>query len=244
MLLPNEGIIDVHAHIIPKADDGSRYLGETRFMLKEAYEQGIRSVIATPHYIRGHNRMDVRQILDTLEKVKKTAGEIADDLEIYSGEELFYYDGVEDALLSGRALTLGGTRYVLVEFPTAVSYRDIYQAVRSLTLARYIPVLAHIERFPCLRKAGSLEELTEAGAYMQMNFSSLSGIRHPVDRLWCRRMVKEGKIHFLGSDMHRLDYRPPGIKEAVEWLQKNCGTECFENLTCRQPKKLLRGELL
>ena len=36
MLQPVNGIIDVHAHIIPKADDGSRYLGETRFMLKEA----------------------------------------------------------------------------------------------------------------------------------------------------------------------------------------------------------------
>ena len=46
MLQPVNGIIDVHAHIIPKADDGSRYLGETRFMLKEAYAQGIRSVIA------------------------------------------------------------------------------------------------------------------------------------------------------------------------------------------------------
>lgn len=71
MLQPVNGIIDVHAHIIPKADDGSRYLGETRFMLKEAYAQGIRSVIATPHYLHRHNKMSAGQILDALEKVKK-----------------------------------------------------------------------------------------------------------------------------------------------------------------------------
>ena len=94
MLQPVNGIIDVHAHIIPKADDGSRYLGETRFMLKEAYAQGIRSVIATPHYLHRHNKMSAGQILDALEKVKKMAGEIAPDLTIYSGEELFYHDGI------------------------------------------------------------------------------------------------------------------------------------------------------
>ena len=71
MLQSVNGIIDVHAHIIPKADDGSRYLGETRFMLKEAYAQGIRSVIATPHYLHRHNKMSAGQILDALEKVKK-----------------------------------------------------------------------------------------------------------------------------------------------------------------------------
>lgn len=108
MLQPVNGIIDVHAHIIPKADDGSRYLGETRFMLKEAYAQGIRSVIATPHYLHRHNKMSAGQILDALEKVKKMAGEIAPDLTIYSGEELFYHDGIVEALQSGRALSLGG----------------------------------------------------------------------------------------------------------------------------------------
>lgn len=120
MLQPVNGIIDVHAHIIPKADDGSRYLGETRFMLKEAYAQGIRSVIATPHYLHRHNKMSAGQILDALEKVKKMAGEIAPDLTIYSGEELFYHDGIVEALQSGRALSLGGTRYVLIEFSTTV----------------------------------------------------------------------------------------------------------------------------
>lgn len=244
MLQPINGIIDIHTHIIPKADDGSRYLGETRYMLKEAYAQGVRGVVATPHYIRGHNKMSAGQILDTLNKVKKAASEIASDLTIYSGEELFYQDEIVEALQSGRALTLGDTRYVLIEFSTSVSYKDVYKAVRHLTLVGYIPVLAHIERYSCLRKIGCIEELIQAGAYMQMNYSSLTGLSHPVDRLWCRKAVKEGKIHLLGTDMHRLDYRPPELKKAAEWLQKDCGREMFERLTYHQPKKLLNGELI
>lgn len=238
------GMIDVHSHIIPKADDGSRYLGETRSMLKEVYAQGFRGVIATPHFIHRHNRMDVSQIREGFKKVAAIAKEIDPGFVIYPGEEIFYFDGIVDALASGRALTLGETRYVLVEFSTGIPYKDIFQAVRRLTLARYIPVLAHIERYQCLRKKGCVEELIQIGAYMQMNFGSLVGFRHPADRMWCRNMIEDGKIHLLGTDMHRLDYRPPDTKGAVQWLQKKAGQECLERLTRYQPAKLLAGEVI
>lgn len=238
------GMVDVHSHIIPKADDGSRYLGETRSMLKAAYEQGFRGVIATPHFIHRHNRMDASQIREGLKKVETIAAEIDPDFKIYPGEEIYYFDGVVDALASGRALTLADTRYVLVEFSTSIAYKDIFQAVRRLTLARYIPVLAHIERYQCLRKKGCVEELIQVGAYMQMNFGSLSGLKHLPDRMWCRKMIQDGKIHLLGTDMHRLDYRPPDTAGAVEWIRKKAGQECLERLTCYQPAKLLAGELI
>lgn len=237
-------LIDVHAHILPKVDDGSRYYGETRSMLKEAYQQGICKIIATPHYIHKHNKMKAPQILETVEKVRTLAKEIAPDLEIYPGEELFYYDGIVDALSAGRALTLAGTRYILVEFSTSIPYSDVFQAVRRMTLARYLPVLAHIERYQCLRRSGCVEELIQMGAYMQMNYSSLSGMRHLADRTWCRKMVQDGKIHLLGTDMHRLDHRPPDITKAVEWIEKKAGQECLERLACYHPSKLLAGEPL
>lgn len=236
------GLIDIHSHILPKADDGSRYFGETRSMLKEAYRQGIRKVIATPHYIHKHNKMKVSQIAELHEKVRMLALEIAPDLEVFLGEELFYYDGIVDALTSGRALTMAGTRYILVEFNTSVSFGDLFQAVRRMTLARYLPVLAHIERYQCLRKPGCVEDLIRMGAYMQMNYSSLSGVHHLTDRRWCRKMVLDGKIHLLGTDMHRLDHRPPDITKAVEWLEKKAGQECLERLACYHPQKLLCGE--
>lgn len=238
------GMIDIHSHIIPKADDGSRYLGETKSMLREAYDQGFRRVIATPHYRCRHNRMTKPQILEGLKKVQEIAKEIDPEFIIDPGEELYYSDEIVDALVSGRALTLGGTRYVLVEFSPAIIYKDIFQAVRRLSLSRYIPVLAHIERYQCLRKKGHIDELIQMGAYMQMNFSSLADFKHLSNQLWCRKMVQDGKIHLLGTDMHRLDYRPPDTRAAVRWVEHKVGHECLERLTSYQPAKLLAGELI
>lgn len=239
-----EGIIDVHAHILPKVDDGSRYMDETKLMLSEAYRQGIRGIIATPHYVDRHNRVDADVIREMVEQVQKAAGNIADDFKIYPGQEIFYYNGITDALESGKALTLAGTRYVLVEFSLSIPFQEIVRAVRRLLLARYIPVLAHIERYRCLRNPGSVEALIHAGAYMQMNYSSLTGLKHISDRRWCRRMVLAGNIHLLGTDMHRLNYRPPETEKAVKWIRKKAGQQCLDRLTRVHPGVVLSGSLI
>lgn len=240
------GMIDVHSHVIPKVDDGSRYWGETKVLLSMAYEQGIRGIIATPHYIRHHNRMSSAQIMEQMENMQRIAGQIAPDLKIFLGQELFYFEGAAEAVANGRVLTMAGTKYVLMEFSPRVSYGELYQAVRSLVCSGYIPVLAHVERYACLRTEGRIEEVIQAGARMQMNYQSLSepDIRRIRNRNWCRKMVLAGNVHLLGTDMHRLDYRPPDIVGTVEWIRKKAGDECLRRLTVENPARLLAGEML
>lgn len=238
------GIIDVHAHILPEVDDGAEDMDETNLMLQCAYAQGIRGIIATPHYVERHNLADADAIRESVKLVQIAAKNIAPDFYIYPGQEIFYFDGIAEALRSGKALTLADTRYVLIEFSVSISYQDIVKAVRRLTQARYIPVLAHIERYRCLRNVGRVEELIQAGAYMQMNYASLTGMRHVGDRRWCRKMILAGRIHLLGTDMHRMDYRPPNVREAVEWLYKKVEPPYPEQLMRLYPEILLSGELL
>lgn len=246
------GIIDVHAHILPAVDDGAGDMDETNLMLQCAYAQGIRGIIATPHYVERHNLADAEAIRESVKLVQVEAEGIALDFKIYPGQEIFYFDGITEALRTGKALTLADTRYVLIEFSVNISYQSIFKAVRKLTLARYIPVLAHIERYRCLRSCGCVEELIQAGAYMQMNYGSLAGssengmigMRHISDRRWCRRMVLTGCIHFLGTDMHRMDYRPPNVSETIEWLHKKVEPPYPEQLTRLYAQTLLSGELL
>ena len=159
-------------------------------------------------------------------------------MKIYAGQELIYYNGVFEAVAAGKTMPLAGSNCLLMEFQTDVSYEIIYQAVRQMALMRYRPVLAHIERYRCLRTAGRIEELKKTGAYMQMNFGSLvGGIRHVSDCLWCRKMVLENKIQFLGTDMHRVNFRPPEIRRTVEWIHKKCGEEGADRLMYANPLK-------
>ena len=75
-------IIDVHSHILPGIDDGSRRMWETRELLKQAYGQGIRGVIATPHYHRGKHYVDPDGILELVGKVQAEADRLFPDMKI------------------------------------------------------------------------------------------------------------------------------------------------------------------
>lgn len=236
-------IIDVHSHILPGIDDGARRMWETRELIKQAYGQGIRTIIATPHYHRGKHYIDPDGILELARKVQREADQLFPDLNIYAGQELIYFNGIFDAVAAGKTVPMAGSNCLLMEFQTDVSYEIVYQAVRQMSLMRYRPVLAHIERYQCLRVPGRIEELRKSGAYLQMNFGSLTGgIRHVRENLWCRRMVQEGNIQFLGTDMHRVDFRPPEIGKAVEWIYKKCGEEEAEHIMRRNPLEILIGD--
>lgn len=243
-------IIDVHAHILPGLDDGSPNFGITRRMLRMAYRQGMGGIIATPHYMkhRWHSRPE--QIRELVSLVQKEANRITPGLTIYPGQEINYFDGMEEYLEKGKLLTLADSRFVLTEFFPSSSWSQIENAVRKLILAGYIPVIAHGERYECLRKDDRLLSLRESGAYIQMNYQSLIytenflDVRGLKERNWCRKVLQEGCIDFLGTDMHGLKHRPPKCEDACEWMKNRAGEEIYLRLTEKNPMKIISDGLL
>ncbi len=210
---------DVHAHILPGVDDGAENLEESRQMLQMAYDQGIRGIIATPHYHRGQ---DVIRLKELTRELQEEAEKIDSGYRIYLGQELMDSEDLLEDLKEGRALTLGGSRYILIEFYPAVSFSHMHQRLRQLQTAGYLPVIAHLERYQCIRKGERVRELIQAGNFTQMNYSSLQGNPLQKNTRWCRRQVLDGNVHLLGTDMHHIKYRKPDIKKAVSWLSRNC----------------------
>ena len=233
-----DNMIDIHAHILPGVDDGARTMEESVELAVMAAEQGITTVIATPHYSRKGSQKDYKLLL------KETEGEIRKKIPrftLFLGQELYYHEELEDRLLSGQALSLADTEYILVEFDINISYTQLKRAVRSLAGSGYIPVLAHIERYGCLRKEGLLDEIHGLGALLQMNYESLDGRWYDRDVRWCRRQIKERHIHFLSTDMHRTDYRAPAIKGVLSWLERHIDEEYMAEITRENAIKILQG---
>ena len=104
-------IIDVHAHVIPEVDDGSREMEESLEMLKMAAEQGVCAVIATPHDSRRRKSVDLQervwQLQDQIQKKYP-------DFCVYVGQETYYHSDLKERLKKGEAYTMAGSRYVLV----------------------------------------------------------------------------------------------------------------------------------
>lgn len=223
--------IDVHSHIIPGVDDGARDFVESLELIKTAYDQGIRVIYATPHYSRQRDNTEVKAAYDQLlTELSKELPDIASQISIILGHELVYHTELAARLREGQAFTMGESNCVLIEFQPDTPYRDMYQQLRELSNSGYRPIVAHMERYDALKDTDNIDELKHMGCLMQMNFDSLVGdevlgtkalfggrFNREIRRR--RQVVQDGYIDMFGTDMHRRDFRPPDITEAVRWLK-------------------------
>ena len=232
--------IDIHCHVLPKLDDGPASLQESIRMLKMANKQGIQAVAATPHCSHQFRQEDPEKIKNLCRRLKiKARADEDPDFRIYPGDEFFYSQETLEMLKRNQLLTIGEGRYILIEFMPNVPYSLLYRAVRELTEVQYRPILAHIERYGVLREKGRVEELIKAGASMQMNYRRIGGRWYDETVRWCRRMLKNGSIHFLATDMHNTKSRRPQTQEAEIWMEKHLEKAYMEEICWKNAQKIL-----
>lgn len=226
MELISQGYVDIHSHILPGVDDGSRDMDMTRNMLQMAWSEGIRTMIATPHYRRGYVHVSAETWKEVYQVVCSEAKKIDSDFRIYLGNELFNSHSLEDKLARGEVLTMADTSYVLVEFLPSDTYRELQSAVRRLRMAGYSPIIAHAERYTCLLKEPALtEELVDLGCYIQINTASVTGENGYAAKRYVKKLLKYELVHFLGTDTHDLGKRKPAMKKCLAYIAGKYGKE-------------------
>ncbi len=238
------GYLDLHTHILPGIDDGSRDWEETRQMLSMAYSQGVRTIVATPHNYPRH-RQDSQQILELCARAEEMAKELDPKMQVLPGNEVFYREGIFRGIEKGQILTLADSRYLLVEFHPDSSERQVLSGIRELTEEGFVPVVAHVERVRALfGNKTARQQALELGCCFQTNSQSLLGGRFaPITRRLCK-MIEEKEIHFLGSDCHNTRERRPVMADTVKKLEKRISAKGLERLLRDNPGKFLRKEYL
>lgn len=239
-------LYDVHTHILPGVDDGSRDMEETKQMLQMEHQQGVMHVIATPHFAVGDQQASPEKLKSILEQVREAARQLDPEMTVDLGNELLNGPGMIQALQQGEALTIADTRYILVEFLPTDRYSVIYHALHDYIMEGYIPLVAHVERYEALVSDRSrMEELIRLGAYFQMNAESLIGRRFSRRTAACRRLVEDGLIHMIGSDCHRSDRRVPLMQDALARLSREFRQSgSFQKLVQDNPQALLADKFL
>ena len=233
----------MHCHILPELDDGATSMKETLEMIVAAKQYGITNFIATPHFSQQFQNNDSEKIRSLCKKVQKYAKEkLETDINIYPGQEILYCDEVLERLSEGKLLTLAGSNYILLEFQPQISYLDIYRIVREVTMNRYFPILAHVERYSSLQNKEKIEELIKTGAYLQMNYYSLAGRWYKGFPRWCKKLLKEKKIHFLSTDMHRINGHRTSISQPLNWLEKHLDKTYLNEILYENAVKILQNE--
>lgn len=221
-------LIDIHCHILPGVDDGSRDMDMTLDMLRIAYEEGTRDIIFTPHYMIDKNNYTYQELEEKFENLKQNVYESGEfeGLSLYLGNEILYEEGIATKLRQGDIHTMNGTKYILLEYNIRTPFQEIVHSIDEVTEARYWPIIAHVERYKCLEgHLERLDELIDKGCILQMNISSVEGGFLNEDARWCRKLVKKGYITLFGTDAHNADSRAPYTQDYIPWIIKKCGEE-------------------
>lgn len=234
--------IDIHTHVLPGIDDGAKDWDVCLEMLARSAACGVKTVIATPHYVPWKQKCSPKEIEELcLQAEKKLLQEHGITMDIHYGNEIYYNTDAIRKVKEGKILTLAGTRYVLVEFEPTTSYQTFCRAVREFRDAGYIPILAHVERYERLRQAPKIQELKRMGALFQMNLEVLDGGFFDRDSRWSKKCLLEEKVDFLASDMHGLDSRTPMTEEALLWVRKHLNPKYQKELLYENAQNILHS---
>lgn len=243
--MENIGYMDFHSHILPGIDDGSRNMEMTCEMIRRAYEQGVRTIVATPHSYPNGKHPEAAKVLELTEQVRNTVCEKYPDLTIIPGNEILYRESIVRELEEGKVLSINQGRYVLVEFYPGERYKRIFYGLKELVENGYLPVVAHVERVDALfHDWDRIKELVKLGCYMQSNCEAYMGgffDRRSRDMM---KLMEKGWIHFLGSDTHDLKERAPIMEDCVKKLKKKITPERLEKVLYTNPKKCLENKFI
>ena len=131
---------------------------------------------------------------------------------------------------------------MLVEFSVDCMYSQLYGGLCELLRGGYVPVLAHFERYDCLRGEARLKELKQAGVLLQMNFDTLLRRGSLFGKSRWRKLVQSGAVDLLGSDCHGTEFRPYHVDRACEWLEKNVDPKLRQRMLERNVQKILNRD--
>jgi len=154
-------IIDMHSHILPGIDDGSRNIEESVKMLDRLAEKGTDLVLATPHFY-----CEEQSITSFLEKRNNAYEQLKPHLKpehpkILLGAEVLYSPvlvGNEDI----SKLAIEGTDFVLFEMPYQKITSEIVENVSKIVDFMDVKLLiAHIERYLNFTSFSELSELLD-----------------------------------------------------------------------------------
>ncbi len=240
-----DGYVDIHCHIVPHIDDGARSSTQALRMIDIAYKNGIRAMIATPHYEVGKYDNNIDEIQKQFSKIKDLALKKYRDFKLYLGNEIFYSYGVVNNLEEGKIFTLADSKYVLVEFSPNDKYKYISESLYELVNNGYIPVLAHAERYEeVMEDIDNVERLVDVGVYIQINAHTIAGKYGHGIRRRVMKMIKNDLVHFIGTDTHSDGHRSPDLEECIKYLNKKTDEETVVRLLSTNPQKIIAKEYI
>ncbi|OLO42355.1 tyrosine protein phosphatase [Alkalihalophilus pseudofirmus] len=220
-------MIDIHCHILPNVDDGASSVTESIQMVEQAIQEGITTIIATPHHLNGPYINTKQNIIEAVEQLIEEINTRGLNINILPGQECRIYGGLIEDYHKGDILPLADSnKYMFVEFPSNHVPRYAKQLFYDMQLAGLTPIIVHPERNSQItEKPDLLYDFVASGVLTQITTSSLTGHFGKKIKRFTEDLIDHNLTHFIASDAHNLVKRPFRMREALHELEKNFGME-------------------
>jgi protein-tyrosine phosphatase len=230
-------MIDLHCHILPGIDDGPGHLQTSIDMAKIAAEDGIETIVATPH---------IKDILHSTVKLGALVSQLNIHLKtedipvnVLLGADVF-------ALLNPSCLkdyTINNSRYILIEFPHNYLPRNSKEILFALAMQGFCPIITHPERnLAIMKKVGLLFDMLHSNVLVQITAGSLTGEFGRDEQACASYLLRKEAVHFIATDAHSADFRCPVLSEGLQFAAKIIGKERAKKLVCDNPDAVLKDE--
>lgn len=239
-------MIDIHNHILPNIDDGSKSFEESINILKQAYESGVTDIVVTPHFILGSSYSSKVKDNETILKELKNKLKLESiDINLYLGNEIFVENNMLELLKNKSATSLNKSRYVLFELPMNNEFKGLKDLLFNLQVNGYIPVIAHPERYRFIKENPEIiMELHQAGALFQVNVGSVLGKYGEEAKKTVMLLLKHQIPSFMATDTHHDTHEfYKRIPEVKNILKKHLPEDYIEELFSVNSKNILENKI-
>jgi protein-tyrosine phosphatase len=235
-------MVDLHCHILPGIDDGSKSMEESLAMAESAIADGITHVVATPHASSAHH-FDYERIRKTRDELQEKIG---DRLVLATGCDFHLNPENVNALRTAAAeFCVNQKDYLLVEFNEFSIPPSMDHTLHDIQLAGLRPIVTHPERNGILRaQPERLRNWVQHGCFVQVTGGSLTGGFGPRAQQIAVRWIGEGLVHFVASDAHNTRTRPLCLQPAFELVKSQFGNEKAQALFQENPWAAFEGREL
>ena len=224
-------MIDIHCHIINGIDDGSKNEEMSLNMLSIAQENGIKEIVATPHYMRGRFNCEYKDVVKKVNELNILIKEHNLDITIYSGQEVYYSEKLIEYYNEGIIGTINHSKYMLIELPMLqFNIDEVINSIYELQVRGIVPIIAHPERYKqFIKKPSLINKFINEGYVFQLNAGSITGDFGKDVKKTANTYMKAGIYSVVGTDAHRDKGRNTDICDFAKEVDEDLRKEFKEN---------------
>lgn len=230
-------MIDIHTHILPGIDDGSKDLETSIQLLEKAKSIGVTHIILTPHAIFGSSYYkDKDTLIELFNEFSEKVNHIG--IKLYLGSEIYYSEKNYKNLINGDLVTFNNSKYCLVEYPMHEE-SEIEETLYNIKVNGFYPILAHPERYKFLNV--EIVRLIRSHAKTQINTTSILGLHGNKIKKFAFQLMKSNLVDFVSSDCHDIESRNVNLDEAYKVVLKKFGKEYADKIFIFNQLKLIES---